>query len=174
MLDTRYAQLLVSIAIGDKALIPVPRVCSQAINAWACEKGFAQTEITAALAGTFGTFVRDPYTRLVSAWHLQFSEGGAYWSALSWHDFVRSLPGSVDIHVRPQVELVPNAAAIWRYETLERDWRFCCRWLGVEWSALKRVRMNSRPTEPVEYTDELREVVREFYREDFRAFGYRP
>lgn len=59
-----------------------------------------------------------------------------------------------------------------RYETLEQDWRRFARRHGINEQLVRQNTSNRKRDYRVYYRPRSREVVREYFRSDFEAFGY--
>ena len=140
------------------------------------------------------TIVRNPWDRLVSAFH--YLKGGgngeadARWSnehRAAFDDFgtfVREwLPGkkldSIYWHFMPQTHFTSTEAGIGeldfvgRFETLERDYDTIAERLGVE-TRLPRLNASKRGSDYRSYyTDDTASIASEAYKDDIEAFGYR-
>jgi hypothetical protein len=139
-------------------------------------------------------FVRNPYSRLVSAY--TFLKGGGFharnaaWAAEnlasyeSFADFVTEwlTPETMaEIpHFRPQVYFVcdggeqPAVDFIGRFENLERDFAHVARTLGVD-VVLPHANATGRARPYKDfYTPEVQEKVARLYARDFSVLGYDP
>lgn len=136
-------------------------------------------------------FVRDPYDRLVSAYH--FLRGGGFdaedarWAQevlAGYPSFAEFVLGWLTPETaRSKLHFVPQSRFlcaeeggplevdfVGRFEFLAEDFQRVCERLGVE-RELQRSNAARRPRE-VEWTPELRARVGEVYAEDFRLLGY--
>ncbi|WP_338749865.1 sulfotransferase family 2 domain-containing protein [Janibacter alittae] len=131
------------------------------------------------------TVVRDPMARMKSEYlwrhrNAEFSIGGRSvekWTAKTLSQYADD-PFIFDNHIRPQVDYLVDRAEIFRFEdgldematTLNSKWG-----LGLP-DQLPRVREGSSTTKyaskDVEVTTTMRDLVGDFYREDYRTFGY--
>lgn len=131
-------------------------------------------------------FVRNPYTRFISAWcHLglhkrfdvnKFLGHNMYWSKphlltykMRWkwllekhHNLFRSQhtfldSGDDDIHV-------------YKYEALPQNWGKVCKKLGI--SPAPKLSHKNQATCDVELTDESKEILYNYYKYDFEEYGY--
>jgi hypothetical protein len=129
------------------------------------------------------TIVRNPFDRLVSEYRYVISDNGnmhqKLFRNLSFNEFVNkslSLPNFAryavfDNHLTPQVEFIDPLRAskkfkIFKYEEIENVFE----WLNVEPLWLRKSN-NRKPWEEY-YTTELKELVYNFYKEDFKKFDY--
>lgn len=124
-------------------------------------------------------FVRNPYTRCLSAFNWFKHRTQAQWTQP-----MRELPFSEWV-IRHLQDVPPNSDAfdpqhkyldapvdfIGRYENLDVDFAHVLAALGRPPMALPRLN-TTVPNDPGEYTDAARKVVREAYAEDFNRFGY--
>lgn len=139
------------------------------------------------------TIVRNPYDRLVSAFHF-LKKGGINEKDKRWADrflsphadfdaFVKGwvTPKSVQsgLHFRPQCNFIclaknqPGLDFIGYYETLQEDFGFICQKLGIQSTLMEANRNLSRKKAWWEYyTDESRQIVADAYADDLRVLGY--
>lgn len=146
------------------------------------------------------TFVRNPYTRLQSAYNIQRTctkhldmttvEGVARQhivdrikSSESFESFALALPQFVEemkehnpTHFYPQSAWIYEkgrclVTRIGRFETLEKDFQDICISWGVKCCIGKR-RIN-KTNHREQLTPKAKRVVYEFYRDDFINFGYK-
>lgn len=138
------------------------------------------------------TFVRNPWDRLVSAYH--FLKGGGYgegdkkWFARElggyrdFDDFARNWlkPENIHrhIHFHPQVEFLEdeNHDAIkidyvGLYENIESDFHYIARRIGVD-RTLKKENISTHKSYRDYYNETTRRIVSEVYRQDIERFGY--
>lgn len=133
------------------------------------------------------TVVREPMARIRSEYLWRHRKSGfsidgrsvEEWTAGSFARYAKD-PFLFDNHLRPQVDFLVDRAEVFRFEdgldemaaTLNAKWD-----LGLP-AALPRVREGSSTTQhsskDVEVTTSMRDLVRDFYREDYRKFGYQP
>lgn len=131
--------------------------------------------------------VRDPVARLQSEylWRHRakdFTIDGRSvekWAAKTFSQF-RSAPYIFDNHIRPQIDFLLDRATVFRFEdgldtvakALNKRWD-----LGIA-EELPRVREGHTTTNyssrDVEVTPSLRQMLADFYGEDFEQFGYKP
>ena len=129
--------------------------------------------------------VRDPMTRLKSEYlwrhrDVDFSIDGASvekWTSRTLSRYATN-PFIFDNHIRPQVDFLVERAKVYRFEDgldamaadLNSAWD-----LGLP-DELPRVREGNTATryasKDVEVTSRMRELVGDFYREDYSRFGY--
>lgn len=141
-------------------------------------------------------FVRNPWDRLVSAYHflVQMKEDhklykyDAGWvrtlrQFASLNDFVKSFAFSVALHqgdhFPSQVSLLFDESGnlavdfVGRFENLDQDWRYVCQRIGVEENTeLPRCNTSKHEHYSVYYDAEAREIVGRAYEADLRAFSY--
>jgi hypothetical protein len=79
---------------------------------------------------------------------------------------------------RPQFEFVSDAEGalavdyVCRYERLQTDFDVVCETLKLPRAKLEKINVSDSEKYRKFYDDELRGMVREFYRKDFEMFGY--
>lgn len=138
------------------------------------------------------TFVRNPWDRLVSAYH--FLKGGGYgegdnrWferelgAYSNFDDFVRSWlrPENIHkhIHFHPQIEFLEdeNHDAIridyvGLYENIDGDFSYIARRIGVDRS-LRRENISTHKSYKEYYNETTRKIVGDVYWQDIERFGY--
>lgn len=143
------------------------------------------------------TFVREPYERILSLFvHLRDNTVRLREWSDTWVKFCRTLrkDGVPEIgewnvwglsQANPQVRWTERIddITIGRFETLQADYARIREDIGGGDEQLPHLQRRSRtPAETrkqqelalvfPEYCEETRDIVREFYREDFKAFGY--
>jgi hypothetical protein len=134
------------------------------------------------------TFVRDPFTRVLSAYLSKVVpgaivpprlRGGATPTFADFCEFLRDGGLHENAHWAPQTSLLLMRPGqfdfIGKVEQFDRDIRVVLDRLGG--SADSIVYHSSRPTQAAQHMDEFydersRSLVRDLYREDFAAFGY--
>ena len=140
-------------------------------------------------ASAFGV-VRHPFTRLVSAYHYQFWTRGAIAPGTTlqeWfgqHESVRNvLPYHLDLHLRPQTDIVPPQAVIFRFEDgLEQVCRHIDKLAGCETGASEPPHHKNTDATRDDWQDAVEERppdafwqrVARYYAKDFERFGYEP
>lgn len=137
------------------------------------------------------TFVRNPYSRLLSAYLFLkkggFDENDKEWAEThltrysSFGQFVKEWLNEENIltynHFIPQhsfvcdIGLVPDVDFIGRFENLEEDFQYIACRLGLDVNLPVLNKTGSRRWQDY-YTPELAVKVRELYSEDFEVFGY--
>ncbi|HYW75002.1 MAG TPA: sulfotransferase family protein [Gammaproteobacteria bacterium] len=144
------------------------------------------------------TFVRNPWDRLLSAYNF-LKRGGmtkddrlwAEANLAAYDDFEQFVTGwvtrsnlSLYVHFKPQVDFLRTPHSdrlpidfLGFYENLSADFRYVCRRLGlpgnIELTQENRTAVGAgAPDYRSRYTDEMREIVAEAYREDIVTFGY--
>jgi hypothetical protein len=138
------------------------------------------------------TFIRNPWDRLVSAYH--FLRAGGYgnpdknWFArelsvyTDFNDFVRNWlrPENMykHIHFCPQIEFLEDSNHrgvkvdyIGLYENIDSDFDYIAQRLGVS-AGLKKGNASSHKSYREYYCDTTREIVHNVYRRDIEQFGY--
>lgn len=141
------------------------------------------------------SFVRNPYDRLVSAFHYlkgqPFGWNDAhfrdeYLSPYStFEDFVLALDDdrcweliSRWTHFTPQIEFVCGEDRrvivdfVGRFEQLDQDVMYVTEQLGLEASPLERVNVSKRGDWMDYYTERAQRIVMRRFRSDFEVFGY--
>ena len=144
------------------------------------------------------TFVRNPYTRLLSAYLDKIRQKPIFdeWRVrrlqqlslpinenISFHDFVKSLenadPQKMDAHWRPQVLLIAQTNVhynfIGRFENLNEDIKNVARYLGFSDSLdfIKNPHVtNSDQKIKKYYNKELFKMVNEIFLDDFKELNY--
>ncbi len=140
------------------------------------------------------SIVRNPWDRLVSAYFFMKS-GGAHKKDLDWAeenlgsftDFPTFVKYGLPLakiqtwpHFRPQVEFLKGQNEkieldyIGRFENIENDFDYIRKRLGVKTELLYVNRTKSK-RDPYQtyYSDEIREIAAEVYKEDIEAFDYK-
>jgi hypothetical protein len=139
-------------------------------------------------------FVRNPWDRLVSAYHfLQqggMNEADRRWASKnlsrysSFDEFVRDWVNQDNVdsytHFRPQWQFLcrpgtgrPDVDFIGYYERLSRDFHLVCNRLGIDATLMEENRTSHRDRDYKNYYDDVtRAIVGDVYREDLRIFGY--
>ncbi|MFT4047460.1 MAG: sulfotransferase family 2 domain-containing protein [Solimonas sp.] len=139
------------------------------------------------------TVVRNPWDRVVSAWHYLRSQdcppGDQQWAAqhlspyADFGDFVRNGLWRPEIrakhHFRPQVSYLRLPGQnellvdhICRVETLQQDLDKVLVALGLPKAPLNRDNASIHHDYRAYYDEQTRAIVAEHYREDIAAFGY--
>ena len=134
------------------------------------------------------TFVRNPWDRLVSAYHYlrrghPISKiAGIVAESPGFTDFVKTRLRdplvAADVHLRPQCSFLLDEAGrlsvdfLGRFETLERDFSTVARRLRLD-RTLPRRNTSAHPDSQRCYDEESRAIVAEVYRQDIELFGYR-
>ncbi len=139
------------------------------------------------------TFVRNPYSRLVSAYNFLksggFDEVDRQWSINhlspydSFKDFVCDWVNDSSVwtkhHFRPQYSYVcdnghgPMVDFVGRFERLQHDFDYVCKRLGRSTELLHANSMATNTGNYREYyCDETQAIVADVYRRDFEIFGY--
>jgi hypothetical protein len=138
------------------------------------------------------TFVRNPWDRLVSAYH--FLRGGGYGDAdkkwferelgiyRDFDDFVRNWLRAENIHKHihfcPQIEFLQDennsgikVDYIGLYENIESDFTYVAKRLGAD-RGLEKGNTSSHKSYKDYYCEATREIVGEVYLQDINRFGY--
>lgn len=129
-------------------------------------------------------FVRDPYTRLHSAWsNFKHDEGHPWDKEIkrieNFENFILNLENSEYfkyVHLRPQVEYLKvdnniKLDFIGRFENYEEDCYKIFDILDIEMKDIVKTRV-SKKLDKLFYTKEMKDVVLKLYKEDFEVFGY--
>jgi hypothetical protein len=133
------------------------------------------------------SFVRNPYSRLVSAWQDKIVNGGrgggkfepgereklsSFDRFLDW--VAGQDPVSINNHYRPQALLIPDKIdVIGRFENYGTDLFRIIREIGLP--ILDEIPHRNRqlmPTGHSRWTKRQLDIVSEYYRADFERFGY--
>lgn len=126
------------------------------------------------------TFVRNPWDKVVSAFHF-LQQSGKIQDHWTFGDYVKQVLAKEwpdgDKHFRLQSpsflfdgHLIPGMF-VGRFERLERDWAYVAGVLGVSSTLAHRNRSKHEPYADC-YDDESREIVRTIYHVEIDALGY--
>ncbi len=136
------------------------------------------------------TFSRNPYDRLVSAYHYLMKQCR---TKTFWHqfipyeksferfvtDFIAHLytypvyESSVYQHVRPQTYWMTDGYDfVGTVETIDDDFRYICTRLGLRTKKLKRRNKTRHHDFKQYYTEKTRDIVSQIYKDDFSCFRY--
>ena len=74
-------------------------------------------------------------------------------------------------NTRKQVDYTKYCNVILRFESLKNDFKIIQRYLGID-DPLKKTNVSTPVKE--DYTQKMKEIVREHFKNDFVAFGYKP
>lgn len=136
--------------------------------------------------------VRHPEDRLVSVFRFQRDVEQSIDSSTIFEDWVAQLPDqhkkspyTLDNHTLPAVELVPQAATVFKLEDgldavvkwlddLEATARLPREILPKNSYTLRMQQASRMPRVPVVATPAVRQIILELYELDFRRFGYEP
>jgi len=130
-------------------------------------------------------FVRNPFDRIYST-YINLKYDGHNWATelkkkRNFREFVLGLNDSQYsqyIHLRPQSEYIKlneeiGVDFVGRFESLKEDFAKIEKKIGIKSEPLKKERWSSkRPNDPKFFDYEMRQVVSEFYKEDFERFKY--
>ncbi len=127
------------------------------------------------------TFVRNPWDRVVSAFHWLQQYRGQY-GGRTFQQFVKMdlKPAGTDIegHFRPQAptflcdgEPIPNMF-VGRFERLREDWAFVADKLKVQKTLPHLTKSRHKPYADC-YDDECARIVGSLYAEEIEALGYK-
>lgn len=169
-------KLMICMRLGDKFVLPIPRVCSISIVNWCDQSGLTECRPEDAI-GEIATIVRNPYDKCVSNYYTRApsaqKDAPLFWAdTMSFEQFVEELPTCRDVHVLPQSELVPRRSFVGRFENLREDWRRLCEWLGVAQRPLRHLHKSHEREARDHFTPHTRALVEAYYARDFEAFGY--
>lgn len=131
-------------------------------------------------------FVRNPYDRLVSAYHdFKNSKGHQSWSFpiqryATFKDFAMNLhdsPCRDFIHLQPQYDFLEyenkiGVDFVGKFESLQDDFKVAQDLIGVEAKRLDKHRTSYHNNYESYYDLETRHAVYTLYQKDFEAFGY--
>jgi hypothetical protein len=138
------------------------------------------------------TFVRNPWDRLVSAYHF-LQKGGIsnedrrfYEKYLTkykdFDDFVLNWVNKENImlgqHFRPQLYYIKDKRNkvsidfIGKFENIEKDFKHVCEKLGVPSISLTKTNESVRKNYQQYYTDETASIVANVYKQDIKELGY--
>lgn len=132
-------------------------------------------------------FVRDPYTRIVSAWKNKIVDGapggGKLESGLleKLKDFDYFLdwlseqdPRTVNIHYRPQALLVPKAIDfIGRLERFERDYSYVLGQIGItDYCKIPHHNRTDKNKDEILNSKRVTARISQLYAVDFKRFDY--
>lgn len=133
-------------------------------------------------------FVRNPYTRFISAWcHLGLHKEFDLNKFLSPDPIVLmtvkkifNRPSGLNYLIekrhnlfRPQHEFLDTGdddIHVYKYEALPQNWGKVCKKLGI--SPAPKLSHKNQATCDVELTDESKEILYNYYKYDFEEYGY--
>lgn len=138
----------------------------------------------------FFSFVRNPYSRLESAYNF-LKQGGMqnYCADRLMSEYIKNKYPSFEIFVKgftcdsyvlqhihfiPQVSFIPDLEKfdfIGKVENFSSDYQRLLNILNVN-APTRNDNKSKRHNGESEYTDELKEIVFDFYQQDFEQFGY--
>jgi hypothetical protein len=137
------------------------------------------------------TFVRNPWDRLVSAYHF-LQKGGIsnedkhffdvhLAKYKDFDDFVINWINKENImrglHFRPQWSFIYDKRQkitvdfIGKFEDIDKDFNFVCQKLGVD-IIIEKTNVTERRPYQKYYSEETKEIVRNVYQRDIEEFGY--
>lgn len=129
------------------------------------------------------TFVRDPYTRIISEYNHRIRSLGAlgheptdYFMSFEKYceelyrrwDEIKSVDHFYKSHVIPQIDFVDASVEIYRYENFADE----CEQLKVNLGIDTPTPFVNRGNYTTQHTDRTRDIIGELYEEDFKTFGY--
>ena len=132
------------------------------------------------------SFVRNPYDRLYSSYADFKYSLGHNWAApikqkKTFKEFVMDLPKSDYrnfIHLQPQIDYITIDGKIGldfvgRFENLQEDFKKVEELLGIPHKPLTKERYSPKvQADPKIYDQQMLEVVRDIYKQDFEELGY--
>ncbi len=128
----------------------------------------------------FFTFVRNPWDRIVSAFH--FLQGrGTIARKWEFRDYLRSVLNktgvSVDRHFRAQLPtfwchkgFIPSLF-IGRFEKLQQDWEYVANQINAA-TTLPHINSSKHAHYTTYYDDQCRKIVQRLYRKEIEVLGY--
>ena len=132
-------------------------------------------------------FVRNPFDRLVSVYHAiwQHSDNDKSREIApeNFEQFAGELvPNKVEAfkfkHLDPQTTFLCDSRGtilldfVGRYENLNKDWRYVCRKLSVDFVSLPHTNTTQHRNYKEYYTASMVDATVKFYASDFKAFNY--
>jgi hypothetical protein len=124
------------------------------------------------------SFVRNPWDRVVSAFHAHTQGQHKISEAKSFEDFVANLRANLPVSTRaPMKNYICNGKGstivdfIGRYETLTTDWKYVAKEIGLE-ADLPLLNTTEHSPYWAYYTKDTRQIVEDFYAVDIEFFGY--
>lgn len=111
-------------------------------------------------------FVRHPYDRLVSAWHYAAKKGTLAKGAMTAPGLRKFLDTGHIVVLPMAFYLDDEVDFLGRYERLHEDWRH------ISDVPLPHLNKGDRGPWQSHLDDEMRDMARRYYAEDFRRFGY--
>lgn len=132
-------------------------------------------------------FVRNPWDRIVSAWHNKVVDRNFYKFDEGLHRDLQSFPNFIDwvesldiekadIHLRPQSSMIDleNCDYLGRMETFEQDLEDVFQRLDLPNKSRKIINLTAgRKSYQEYYNDDLMQRVEKIYSKDIQIFGYR-
>ena len=122
-------------------------------------------------------FVRNPYSRIVSAWkYLKKQSWTKVSEDMSLKKFILQFQNYC--HVRPQYNWTHTNEMkvvdfIGRFENLQQDFDFVCNKIGIPQRELPHKNKTKHKHYTEYYDDETRRIVAEKYSKDIEFFGYK-
>lgn len=120
------------------------------------------------------TFVRNPYDRLVSAYFYFFPEK----TKDDFNNFVLNELNLKELLFQPQYTFLCDENKnllvdfVGKFENLDADWRKICNRVGAEYQELPILKPSEHDDYTTYYNEELRQFVKEVYKDDFELFNY--
>lgn len=189
-LDPRPRQPYMLVPELNVLYIRIPKAASNSVRRWFDDAGHRPQVMHNRPLPLFGSsryvtvsFVRNPYTRIESAWRDKVVRGGHSLDGLgdgqpSFAEFVDRIadvdPAKVNPHVRPQTLLIgkANPDFLGRVERMQLDLEQLATHLGIR--APNLTRGNSTPSTASRsgVSDLTHAQLADLYAEDFTRFGY--
>ena len=122
-------------------------------------------------------FVRNPYSRIVSAWkYLKVQKWSKVSEDTSFKKFVKKY--KKNLHAKTHCHWthtngVKNIDFIGRFENLQEDFNVICNKIGIPTKKLPHINKTNHKHYTEYYDDETREIVAKKYAKDIEYFGYK-
>jgi chondroitin 4-sulfotransferase 11 len=132
-------------------------------------------------------FVRNPWDRIVSLYHYFLQDSEKQCSALGkeiaklggFREFCLQIDNlELDAHFDPQISYLINYEGkflldyLGRYESLDKDFDFVCKKIGLPTVKLPHLRKSNHDTYHNHYDDEIAKIIATKYKSDIDAFKY--
>jgi len=124
------------------------------------------------------SFVRNPWDRIVSAYHANIQGTIRRCKAESFEDFLRNFQQCVPISTQALMKTylcdsqgISLVDFVGRYERLEEDWDYVCNRLKIR-AKLPELNVTEHSDYKAYYTEETRRIVENIYAKDIAFFGY--